>query len=200
MTTRARWPATSLTTASEVTDCIFALFAERGDSHYDDAVTQTQHAAQSAALADAENADSAMVIAALMHDIGHLVIDEHNGNRDFLDDDEKHQVVAATVLGRLFPPAVTAPIALHVAAKRYLVATDPSYASGLSRASVQSLLVQGGPMNADEIAKFRRLGYADEACRLRRWDDSAKVPHRLVPPLEHYRERLESLVAFRRAP
>ncbi|OIN79165.1 HD domain-containing protein [Mycobacterium malmoense] len=200
MSTRFRWPLTSPTTVTEVADSIFALFAERGGSHYDDPVTQTEHATQSAALADAENADATMTIAALLHDIGHLVVDEHNGNHDFLDDDEKHQVVAATILGRWFPPAVTAPIALHVAAKRYLVATDPSYAAGLSRASVQSLRVQGGPMNAEEVARFRRLRYADEACRLRRWDDSAKVPNRLVPPLEHYRELLESVVAFRRSP
>lgn len=200
MTTRSQWPQTRPTTASGVADNIFALFAERGDSHYDDAVTQTQHAAQCAALAAAENADDAMIIAALLHDLGHLVVDEHNGNRDFLDGDEKHQVVAATILGRWFPPAITAPIALHVAAKRYLVATDPSYASGLSPASVESLRVQGGPMNPDDIAKFRRLHYADEACRLRRWDDAAKVADRRVPPLEHYRETLEALVEFRQSP
>ncbi|OBJ08458.1 hypothetical protein A5625_14770 [Mycobacterium sp. 1465703.0] len=197
MTTRSQWPPTVPTTASDVADNIFALFAERGDSYYDDAVTQTQHAAQCAALAAAENADAAMIIAALLHDIGHLVVDEHNGNRDFLDGDEKHQVVAATVLRRWFPPAITAPIALHVAAKRYLVATDPSYASGLSPASVESLRVQGGPMNRDEIADFRREHYADHACRLRRWDDAAKVADRRVPPLEHYRDALQSLVEFK---
>lgn len=200
MDTRSLWPLTDPTGASGVADCIFALFAERGDSRYDDAVTQTQHATQAAALAEAENADATMVVAALLHDIGHLVVDEHNGNRGFLDDDEKHQVVAARILGRWFPPTVTAPIALHVAAKRYLVATDPSYAGGLSRASVQSLRVQGGPMDADEIAGFRRLRHADEACRLRRWDDSAKVPDRHVPPLETYRQTLEALVDLEASP
>lgn len=196
MTIGPRWPLTNPTTASEVADSVFALFAACGDSHYDDAVTQTEHAIQSAALAAAENADAALIIAALLHDIGHLVVDEHSGRHDFLDEDERHQVVAARILGRWFPPAVTAPIGLHVAAKRYLVASDPSYASGLSRASLQSLRVQGGPMDADEIGGFRRLRYADEACRLRRWDDSAKVPNRRVPPFEHYRERLEALVTF----
>lgn len=200
MDTRSLWPPTNPIGARDVADNIFALFAERGDSRYDDAVTQTQHATQTAALADAENADATMVVAALLHDIGHLVVDEHNGNRDFLDDDEKHQVIAARILGRWFPPTVTAPIALHVAAKRYLVATDPPYAGGLSRASVQSLRVQGGPMDADEIARFRRLRYADEACRLRRWDDSAKVPDRHVPPLETYRETLEALVDLKASP
>ena len=200
MTGSSRWPRTNPSTAPEVFECLFALFAERGESHYDDSVTQIQHAIQSAALADAENADATLTIAALLHDIGHLVVDEHTGNHNFLDDDQSHQVVAAAILGRWFPPAVTAPIALHVAAKRYLVATDPSYAHSLSRASVRSLRVQGGPMTAEEVARFRRFGYADAACRLRRWDDAAKVPNRQVPPLEHYRERLESLVAFRRSP
>lgn len=87
--------------------------------------------------------------------------------------------------------------ALRVAAKRYLVATDPSYASGLSPASVESLRVQVGPMNPDEIVNFRRLHYADDACRLRRWDDAAKVADRRVPPMEHYRETLETLVQFK---
>lgn len=196
----AGWPRTCPTSASEVADAIFTLFAERGGSRYDESVTQTQHAAQSAALADAENAGTTMTIAALLHDIGHLVVDEHNGHHDFLHEDEKHQVVAATVLSRWFPPAVTAPIALHVAAKRYLVATDPSYACALSPASIQSLRVQGGPMNAREIAEFRRHRYAQDACRLRRWDDAAKIPDRLVAAFEHYRERLQSLVTFTRSP
>ena len=198
MTAEAHWPLTSPTSATEVADTILALFADRGDNHYDEAVTQTQHAMQSAALAAAESAEDSMTIAALLHDLGHLLVDEHSGNVDFLDKDENHQFVAANLLGRWFPPAVTVPIALHVAAKRYLVATEPAYAHGLSDASVRSLRVQGGPMNAQEIARFSRIRYADSACRLRRWDDAAKVPNRQVPPLEHYRERLESLVEFRR--
>jgi phosphonate degradation associated HDIG domain protein len=200
MSAQSHWPLIDPTTATEVADQVFALFGERGDSYYDEAVTQTQHAVQSAALADAENAGAAMTIAALLHDIGHLVVDEHNSQDDFLHQNEKHELVAATVLSRWFPPSVTSPIALHVAAKRYLVASDPSYAAGLSQASVQSLLVQGGPMSPEEVAKFRRIRRAADACRLRRWDDAAKVPNRLVPPLEHYRERLESLVVFRPMP
>jgi phosphonate degradation associated HDIG domain protein len=197
MNTQSHWPLTDPTTASEVADHVFSLFAERGDSYYDEVVTQTQHAAQSAALADAENSGAAMTVAALLHDIGHLVVDEHNDHDDFLHDNEKHELIAANILSNWFPPAVTSPIALHVAAKRYLVATDPSYLDGLSEASVQSLLVQGGPMIPEEVVKFSRLRRADDACRLRRWDDGAKIPNRLVPPLEHYRELLESLVRFR---
>jgi phosphonate degradation associated HDIG domain protein len=197
MNTQSHWPLTDPTTATEVADQVFALFAERGGSYYDEVVTQTQHAVQSAALADAENAGAAMTVAALLHDIGHLVVDEHNEQHDFLHDNEKHELIAATILSNWFPPSVTSPIALHVAAKRYLVATDRSYLDGLSQASVHSLRVQGGPMSPEEVAKFRRLRRADDACRLRRWDDGAKISNRRVPPLEHYRERLESLVAFR---
>lgn len=194
------WPLTAPTTPTEVADTIIDLFAERGSSYYDESVTQTQHAAQSAALADAENSPTTGVIAALLHDIGHLVVDEHSGNHDFLDVDERHQFVAATILSRWFPPSVTAPVALHVAAKRFLVATDPTYTCSLSHASIQSLHVQGGPMNTEEAVEFRRRQHAEEACRLRRWDDAAKVPHRAVPPLEHYREHLESLVVFKHPP
>jgi phosphonate degradation associated HDIG domain protein len=200
MTNRSGWPLTVPTTATEVADYVFAIFADRGTSHYDESVTQTQHAAQSAALADAENTSATLTIAALLHDIGHLVVNEHDGTDNFLRENHKHELVAATILSRWFPPAVTAPIALHVAAKRYLVATDPAYAAGLSRASVQSLRIQGGPMDAAEITKFRGLRHAEDACRLRRWDDAAKVANRPVPPLEHYRERFESLVVFRPPP
>lgn len=200
MNIQSPWPLTDPTTATEVVDQVFALFAERGDSYYDESVTQTQHALQSAALADAEDAGATMTVAALLHDIGHLVVDEHNNQDDFLHENKKHDFIAATILSRWFPPAVTSPVALHVAAKRYLVATDPSYVDGLSRATVQSLLVQGGPMSPEEVVKFRRLRYAQDACRLRRWDDAGKVANRFVPPLEHYRERLESLVTIRPMP
>ena len=111
MTTQSHWPLTDPTTATEVADHVFALFAERGDSYYDESVTQTQHAVQSAALAEAENAGPAMTVAALLHDIGHLVVDEHNNQDDFLHQNEKHELVAATVLSRWFPPSVTSPIA-----------------------------------------------------------------------------------------
>ena len=82
---------------------------------------------------------------------------------------------------------------LHVAAKRYLCATEPEYASTLSPASVYTLGVQGGPMNDQQAARFAASPYAQAACRLRRWDDAAKDPGAQPPPFEHYRLLLAGL-------
>ena len=102
--------------------------------------------------------------------------------------DQRHEARGSAWLAGLFPPAVTAPIALHVRAKRYLCAVDPSYLAVLSPGSVASLERQGGPLSADEVAAFEaNPGWAD-AVALRRWDDQAKVPdltgptRRFLPP------------------
>ncbi|MHB8470746.1 MAG: metal-dependent phosphohydrolase, partial [Gaiellaceae bacterium] len=84
------------------------------------------------------------------------------------------------------------PIRLHVAAKRYLCATEPSYLAELSPASVLSLELQGGPYSAAEVAEFETSPYADDAVRLRRWDDAGKVAGLETPELEHYRPVLEA--------
>ena len=81
-------------------------------------------------------------------------------------------------------------VRLHVAAKRYLCATDPGYLGRISAASARSLDLQGGPFTAAETVAFRSTPFADEAVRVRLWDDAAKVPGRETPPIEHYRATL----------
>ena len=161
------WPATPPRSPTEAVDVLFCLYAQRGGTHYDHAVTQIEHALQSAALAERDGAEAALVAAALLHDIGHLLVDEHNGHDGFLTHNAEHERAGAAVLGRWFPATVTGPIALHVAAKRYLVATDPHYAATLSEASMRSLAVQGGPMSPAEATAFFQRRYANPACRLR---------------------------------
>jgi phosphonate degradation associated HDIG domain protein len=161
-----------------------SLFATHGDTAYDGArresVTALQHALQCAQLAEWAHAAPALVIASLLHDIGHFVAteDEHT--------DDRHEERAAPLLGRHFGHEVTEPIRLHVQAKRYLAATDAAYAAALSPASVHSLHLQGGPMTAAERAHFDALPYAADALALRRWDDLAKEPGRTTPPLGYY--------------
>jgi phosphonate degradation associated HDIG domain protein len=174
----------------QIVDALFELYDQHGHSYYDDTVTQTEHALQTAALAEAEHASQPLVAAALLHDIGHLLLDEHAARPHFLGSDRAHQRVGALTLRRWFPPSVTTPIALHVPAKRYLVTTDPNYAAGLSPASTRSLAVQGGPMSPTEASTFARQRYAHDACRLRRWDDNAKVAGRTTPELKSYRAAL----------
>jgi [1-hydroxy-2-(trimethylamino)ethyl]phosphonate dioxygenase len=169
---------------------ILELFARRGASAYHgEAVSQAEHALQAADLAEQEGAPDRLIVAALLHDVGHLLDgqDEDLAERGV---DGRHEEAGGAWLARHFGAEVTAPIRLHVAAKRYLCAVDPAYLEGLSPASRLSLDVQGGPMRAEERAQFEANPYSRDALRLRHWDDLAKVPGLVVPGLEHYRERL----------
>lgn len=160
---------------------------------YDEAVTEREHALQSAALATAAGEDDAMVVAALLHDIGHLIVGDLATIEVALTSDAEHEAVGARWLRRWFGPEVTAPVALHVAAKRYLCGADESYVARLSPSSVRSLGVQGGPMPAIERADFERRAGARAALRLRRYDDDAKVAGLEVPSFDAYLGRIEHL-------
>ena len=179
-------------------DEIFERFREAGDALYiGEPVTVSEHMLQTAALAARDHAADDLVAAALLHDYGHLVHDlpEDAAERGI---DTRHEDLGVELLARWFPPSVTEPIRLHVAAKRYLVAVDPEYLETLSPASLLSLELQGGPMSEDESAAFEALPHADAACRLRRYDDAGKDPDADMPPLESYRELLGSLLDRRR--
>jgi phosphonate degradation associated HDIG domain protein len=175
-----------------IVEDILRLFARRGASAYHgEAVSQAEHALQAAELAEREGAPDRLVVAALLHDVGHLLDgqDEDLAHRGV---DGRHEEAGGAWLARHFGPEVIEPIRLHVAAKRYLCAVDPAYLDGLSPASRLSLAVQGGPMEAEECAQFEANPYYRDAVRLRHWDDTAKVPGLEVPALDHYRDRLES--------
>ena len=162
------------------------LFERRGQSQYGlEAVNQVEHALQAAALAEAEGAEPALIAAALLHDVGHLL---HDLPPDAPDEgvDDHHENSSAAFLRPIFPDRVTEPIRLHVAAKRYLCTTDPEYFDRLSQPSVVSLRLQGGPMTADEVAAFEANPFSNDAIRLRQWDDTAKVPGLSTPPLAHF--------------
>jgi phosphonate degradation associated HDIG domain protein len=166
-----------------------------GQTRYDESVTQLEHGLQCAHLAETAHHGPGAQVSALLHDIGHLLLDEHDGHSDFLDTDLRHEIVGARLLTRWFGPTIGEPVALHVPAKRYLVATEPDYAATLSEASVHSLRVQGGPMTPVEIAAFQRRPHHHLAVQLRRWDDRGKVAGAPTPPLEHWRPAILSLLA-----
>ena len=162
------------------------------DGYLGEDVSQAEHMLQAAALAEDDGAPTELVIAALLHDVGHftgpLTGDDLMGGTD-----NRHSDVAADWLARWFGPSVTEPIRLHVAAKRYLCAVDPAYVGLLSEASRYTLGVQGGPMSPEELAAFEAEPYAGDAVRLRRWDDAAKDAGRDVPPFGLYQQRLALL-------
>jgi gamma-butyrobetaine dioxygenase len=188
------------TNPTEVVALLAKLFAEQGESEYlGEPVTQAEHMLQAAARAQQAGASNALVAAALLHDVGHLFEGGSTGEISGHElmttgTDNRHSHTGADWLAAWFPEAVTEPVRLHVAAKRYLCAVEPGYFDQLSEASVYTLNVQGGPMSADEAAEFANGPYARDAVTLRRWDEAAKDPDAQVPDFDHYGALLADLV------
>lgn len=148
------------------------LYAARGCLHYGEGVTQVEHALQCASLAENHGCSPDLIVAALLHDIGHLFEKEDDVACGRSDD--HHEAVGARVLQALFPQTVWRPVALHVAAKRYLCFMEPHYCAALSPASQLSLKLQGGPFDAVQAQAFERASGWQDAVLLRRIDDMGK--------------------------
>ena len=168
-------------------ETIGGMFAGPGArEHLGEPVPIGEHMLQAGALAEAAGAEGALVAAALLHDIGHLLGEN--------EDEDRHGQAGANWLRQWFGDAVTEPVRLHVAAKRYLCAVEPSYFALLSEASVYTLSVQGGPMAEAEAGEFEALPYATDAVAVRRWDDQAKDTMVTPPRFAHFAPLLEALV------
>ncbi len=153
-------------------------------------VTQLDHALQAAALADRSGAGEALVVAALLHDIGHLLGPDTSADTGH---DRQHELIGAKLLRRWgFGDDVVEPVRLHVPAKRYL-ARNSRYLGTLSAESIASLAAQGGPMTDEEAALFTANPWSECAVRLRRWDDQAKVEGLSVAGLDAYRGLVHGL-------
>jgi phosphonate degradation associated HDIG domain protein len=170
------------------------IFSRRGaESYLGEAVTIAQHMLQSAMLAEEAGADDELIAAALLHDIGHYTGEFDDG---YIEQgiDNMHDEAGARVLEGFFPPRVIACVRLHVAAKRYLCATDPSYFAKLTNASRATLKLQGGPMSSAEVAQFRSDPYYDAAVRVRQWDEGGKDPGRSAPSFDYYVPLLQRVI------
>jgi phosphonate degradation associated HDIG domain protein len=173
-----------------VADEVMQLMKERGsESYFGEPVSQLEHALQAAWHATEARSSLEMTVAALLHDVGHLL---HHLPESVADEgvDTRHEIAGYEWLLQRSGPDVAEPVRLHVPAKRYLCCIEPEYFSSLSAASVQSLELQGGPFSREEANEFEALRHYREAVALRRWDDLAKVPGMTVPGIEEYRERL----------
>ncbi len=162
------------------------LIDGKGERNYGlSLVNQRAHALQAACLAEQAGCTSALITAALLHDIGHMV---HDLGEDpaAAGVDDQHEALGEAFLARYFGSDVTEPVRLHVAAKRYLCGVEPDYFARLSDDSVRSLALQGGPMSAPEADAFAAQPGAAEAVRLRRFDEAAKVKQLPTPPVEHF--------------
>ena len=161
-------------------------------AYYGEAVTTIEHSLQAAYFAQTANAPDELVVAALLHDIGHLVGKAPDDIAEWTED-AHHELIGGGWLARRFGPEVSEPVRLHVPAKRYLCATDPGYFARLSPASVITLKLQGGPMTAAEIAAFEARPYWREAIRVRHWDDEGKVAGLRTPDFNSYASLIDRL-------
>ncbi|XP_068217120.1 2-amino-1-hydroxyethylphosphonate dioxygenase (glycine-forming)-like [Palaemon carinicauda] len=178
----------------EAVENVFSLFTEFGNDDYiGEMVSQEQHALQAAHLAETEGFPAHIVIGALLHDIGHL-----QGKRlskpNMITDGLVYGICNHEVLGQEFleelgfPSDVSVFVRRHVDAKRYLVATDPSYYERLSPASKKTLEHQGGKMSEAEVEAFRKDPKFQAILRMRDWDEKAKDPNAVTPSLQHYKD------------
>jgi phosphonate degradation associated HDIG domain protein len=185
---------TAAPTRETIVGVLADIFARRGAEEYlGEPVTVAEHMLQGARFATLEGADDELVAAALLHDIGHFTSEFGTYTPDDTED-RHHDEAGAELLAPYFPPRVVACVKLHVAAKRYLCATDPSYFGKLSAASVHTLSLQGGPMSGDEVAAFRSDPFHEDAVRVRLWDEAGKEPELPTAPFDHYRPLLQRVV------
>ncbi len=186
-------------TVEQTTREIMHLFSEYGNNDYDgEPVTQTSHMVQCAMLAMQENADQELVLGAFLHDIGHLI-----GHKQKAADMKglgavNHEAIGADYLQKHnFSERICAVVEGHVAAKRYLVATNKNYADKLSAASCETLHWQGGPMNDEEIKAFKNHPYHKEIIQVRLWDEGAKDSNAVLLPMSLFKNFIEDYLSHR---
>lgn len=177
---------------SRTVELIDLLESFRDAEYIGEPVSQLEHALQTAELARAARAPENEVLAALLHDLGHLCAPEDAPRMNELGVLE-HEGIGADRLADLgFRPEVTDLVRSHVAAKRYLVTTRPGYLESLSEASLGTLRHQGGPMADAERAAFDADPLRDAKLRVRSWDEQAKVEGLVVPGIRSYAEMIDA--------
>lgn len=173
------------------------LFLRNGHVAYaGEGINQLEHALQCGQLAEQAGASAALITAAFLHDIGHL-LNPKGDTPSARGIDDQHQFVASHHLKSLFQQDVVAPVHLHVLGKRALCAIASDYYEALSPDSKRSLALQGGPLNTKELDDFMAMPYAEDAMALRRWDDLAKTPGRETPTLGHFLSIARSICVMR---
>jgi len=164
---------------------ILGAYETGGDLDYGENFSMREHMLQTACLAERDGRDERVIVAALLHDYGHLVCNQPN-NIFSEGSDNFHETLGARALENWFDEEIVGAVRLHVDAKRYLCATNPKYIAKLSDASIMTLEVQGGPMNREEMVRFREHAGYKMALTIRVYDDLGKEPKMSRPELEHY--------------
>jgi predicted HD phosphohydrolase len=175
---------------------ILGAFETRGDLDYGESISMREHMLQTACLAETDGNDERIIVAALLHDYGHLVCDQPN-NIFSEGSDNFHETIGARALENWFDEGIVGAVQLHVDAKRYLCAANPKYTAKLSDASIMTLEIQGGPMNAEEMLRFREHAGYKMALTIRVYDDLAKEPRMERPELPYYVPMLRRCLSAR---
>lgn len=175
--------------AAQIVDEIFSLYEHHGaDDYIGEPVSQLEHMAQAAQLAEAEGYDDEVVLAAFFHDVGHLAEHvmpvQHMDGMGVVD----HEKIGADFLRRYgFSERICALVESHVQAKRYLTYKFSEYYGRLSPASKITLSYQGGVMDADEAADFEASTLFHLIIKMREWDDKAKEKNKPLPVLDKFK-------------
>ncbi len=181
-------------TKETIVDFLIDMFNTRGQAEYlGEAVSQSDHMLQCAVVADQFDSSDSLILASLLHDVGHFL---HDHPVDCADHgiDSEHEKIGDDFLKKFYPPEVTEPIRMHVDSKRYLCATEEGYFDKLSEASIQSLALQGGAMNEDDVKAFEANPHIKDALALRRYEEAGKSEGVETPTIENYRDLLTKFV------
>ena len=173
-------------TAENIVDFLASIFERCGAEEYlGEPVTMGEHMLQGATIAEQNGQSDEIIVGALLHDIGHFT--SEFGTFTMEDSEDRyHEEAGAAILDQFFPKVVTDCCRYHVAAKRYLCATKPSYFDRLSEASVHSLNLQGGPMDAREVAEFEKNPNLKEIIAVRYLDEAGKIAGMKTPDFSHF--------------
>lgn len=170
------------------------IFERRGNEEYlGEPVTMAEHMLQGATIAEQNGQPEIIIVSALLHDVGHFTSEFGMFSMDDTED-KFHEDAGAQVLQDFFPTLVTDCVRYHVAAKRYLCATRPSYFDRLSEASIHSLNLQGGPMSDDEVQEFEKNTNLKEIIAVRFLDEAGKHPDMKTPPFAHFAPMVQRIV------
>lgn len=185
---------TQTLTRANIVDFLAGIFDRRGGEEYlGEPVTMAEHMLQGATIAEQNGQREEIIVATLLHDIGHFTSEFGTFSMDDTED-RYHEEAGAEVLERFFPSVVTDCVRYHVAAKRYLCATRPEYMALLSDASVHSLNLQGGPMSAEEVTEFEKNPNVEDIVAVRYLDDAGKEPDMETPGFAHFAPMVQRVV------
>jgi len=178
--------------AGQITEEIMSYYQQHGGEEYaGEKVTQLEHMVQAAQLAEEQGYDEEVILAAFLHDIGHICEDGHGDNEmDGFGIKDHEEIGAAFLAKKGFSKKLTRLVESHVEAKRYLTYKDPHYYEQLSDASKKTLEYQGGRMHKEEAEAFETYPLFDLIIQMRKWDEQAKIEHKPLPNLDHYRQMI----------